>query len=138
MLSIIKLYFQFDDDEDNNIFSNEKNLLDKFLNSGFDWEKFLKEITLNFRDFKDQKISQKLKDCFRIHMYLPDLRKENKHLEFESSTIHQMACYDMIFRTTCTYNYYSHYITQEYMTQDLKNKENKEIKTIKILREDLY
>ena len=134
--SVIKLYFEFD--EDYNIL-NRKNLLG---NIRINWKNFLKEITLNFRNYSDKTISNKVKDCFRIHLYLPDLRKEEKELDFESSTSHQIANYEMLFKNKWTYNYYSKFITIDYLKNGLeKGKDiinNKDATSIKILKEGLY
>jgi hypothetical protein len=139
MQTIIKLFFEFDDDYN---LKNKKNLLGKFFKFQINCKNFLKELIINFRNYSDKTISDKVKDCFRIHMYLPDLRKESKHLEFESSSIHQIVSYDSLFRSNCTYNYYSKYITIDYMLAELKKKNdiinNNDVKTVKILREGLY
>ena len=138
--AVIKLFFEFDE-EDNN-FPNKKNLLGKLLKFRINWKNFLKEITINFRNYSDKTISNKVKDCFRIHMYLPDLRKDEKELEFESSTSHQLQCYESLFRNKCTYNYYSKFITIDYILNGLeKGKDilnNTDVNNIKILKEGLY
>ena len=158
---VIQFYFQYDSD-----YKNKKNLLDIFTQT-IDWKQFLKEMKDNFRAYNNTKIKAKVLDCFKIHMYLPDLRKENNHLEFESSSISQIFFYDLLFRSTCNSNFYGKHITLEYMTEkktqekkeeeknekenlekkdnldnkgsEEKKKENeKEEKGVKILREGLY
>ena len=141
--SLIEKYFEFDYDTENNyrILKNKKNLSSRFLNSHKNYKEFMKELSRNFNRYNNENIRKKVLDCFRIHMYLPDLRKENVHLEFESSSIHLMVSYDMLFRATCTYNYYSKFITKEYMLNEFNKSEidNKSlVKEIKILREGLY
>ena len=137
--AVIKLYFEFDEDYNLKI---KKNLLANLLKFRINWKNFMKEITLNFRNYNDKTISNKVKDCFRIHMYLPDLRKEEKELEFESSSCHLIASYEMLFKNTWTYNYYSKFITIDYLLNGLKKGKdiinNKDVTTIKILKEGLY
>ena len=76
MQTIIKLFFEFD--EDYNI-KNKKNLLGKFFKFQINCKNFLKELIINFRNYSDKTISDKVKDCFRIHMYfmLAELKKKN-------------------------------------------------------------
>ena len=135
--AVIKLFFEFDEEDYN--FPNYKNLLG---NGRINWKDFLKEITLNFRNYNDKTISNKVKDCFRIHMYLADLRKEEKELEFELFSNHLLFSYDMLLNNTYRYNYYSRYITIDYILNGLqKGKDiinNKDVKQIKILKEGLY
>ena len=125
---ILKTYFEYDDDYN---FCKKKNLLSKYLHFHISWKSFMREIVDNLRIYTNKKISQKVLDCLKIHMYLPDLRKENSNLEFESSTINQTFYYDMIFRATCNSNFYGKYITLEYMTKKI-TEEKKEDKNNKI------
>lgn len=137
--SLIEKYFEFDEDI---IKNNKKNLLDKFMNSKKNYKEFMKELDRNFNRYNNENIRKKVIDCLRIHMYLPDLRKENYHLEKESSDIHLMVSYDMLFRTACTSNYYSKFITKQYMLNESnKNEKDNQIgkgKEIRILKEGLY
>jgi hypothetical protein len=127
---VIHFYFQYDSD-----YKNKKNLLDIFRET-IDWKQFLKEMKDNFRAYKNTKIKAKVLDCFKIHMYLPDLRKENNHLEFESSSISQIFFYDLLFRSTCNSNFYGKHITLEYMTEKI-TEEKKEEKKNEEERENL-
>ena len=146
MQNIFHEFFEFDKDDDYN-FLNNKNLSDKIFLAKVNWKNVLKEMWINFKNYKDKKIVEKVRDCFRIHMYLPDLRKENAHLEYEASSSHQMISYDIIFRSACTYNFYSKSITKEYLltgfqTEDNKydnkdNNNNKDENSVKILKEGL-
>ena len=140
MLSVIKEFYQFDEDDDKIIIKNKKNLLDVFSNSMINWKNYLKEITLNFRFYEDKVINNKILDCFKIHIYLPDLRKENSYLEFESSSIHQTICYDIYKRNNITNIFYSNNITKEYLLEGLNNKNNinNNSKCINIIKEGLF
>ena len=119
---VIHFYFQYDND-----YNNKKNLLDLFAQT-IDWKQFLKEMTDNFRAYENTKIKAKVLDCFKIHLYLPDLRKDNNNLEFESSSISQIFFYDLLFRSTCNSNFYGKHITLEYMTEKITEEKEEEKK----------
>ena len=146
MFGVTRKFFLYDrDDLTNNIFFRKKNLL-AIIKFKKNWRNVYEQLKINLDNYIDKEIVKKVKDIFRIHMFLPDLRKENQHLEFESSSIHQIFSYDVNFRNFCTYNFYSKYITKDFMDLVLgdisgANEGNniiKEIKEIKILREKLY
>ena len=146
MINVIRTFFIFDKDDlkNNNyiFFKNKQNLL-AIIQLKKNWQIIFKELKTHLNNYKDEAIVKKVKDIFKIHMFLPDLRKENYHLEFESSSIHQTFSYDINFRNLCTYNFYSKYINKDFMEQILENKtetneQNKNVKEIKILRENLY
>ena len=139
MINVISTFFIYDKEDLKNIFQNKKNLSDIFK-SKTNWRKTYESLKTHLNNYSDEAIVKKVKDIFKIHMFLPDLRKENAHLEFESSSIHQIFSYDVNFRNFCTYNFYSKYITKEFMDQQLVKIDGKEENTIKIkiLREKLY
>ena len=125
---IQKKFFDFDKSE----FLKEKNLLGKNLKFKINWKKYLDKLIICFNVFKEEKIRKKVKDFFRIHFYLPDLRKENFILEFPNSSIIQTRNYDIIINQIHIYNFYSKYITPEFiLNPDEKNGK------ILILREKL-
>ena len=108
---IQKNFFDYDKSE----FLDKKNLLGKNLIFKINWKKYLDKLLINFIVYKEEKIRKKVKDFFRIHIYLPDLRKENYILEFPNSSIIQMRNYDIIINQIHVYNYYSKYITPEFI-----------------------
>lgn len=138
MLSVVKGFFQFSEDDEDNNASKKMDLLEKFRQTNMNWKNFLKEITLIFRNFEDKAISEKVKDCLQIHLYLPDLRKERPQLEFENSSIHLLTSYDKLFRINCEHNFYSKYITKDYLLNGLKNADKNNDKCIKILKEGIF
>ena len=135
-LQSVQKYFQFDEDEDIMV-QKKMNLLDKFGQTHINWKNFLKKLTLIFRDFEDKTISDKVKDFLQIHIYLPDLRKNRPELEFENSSIHQLTSYDRLLRRCLSDNFYSKYITKEYLLNGLKI-DNAQDKCIKILKEGIF
>ena len=130
LLSIIDEFFEIEHSNYKN--ENKKNLLGKNIEFSCDWKLFLKQFKVYFSKYEEKTIALKVLDFFRIHLYLPDLRKECFHLEFENSSIHQLINYDFNSRLIHTYNYYSKYITFESII--LHPEKNAEIK---ILREKL-
>lgn len=139
LIALNKQFFEFDEEEKSNL-SKNINLLSKLLNTKTNWKSVLGELYKSFKNYDNKDIIQKVLNCFKIHLYLPDLRKEDFHLEYSSSTMHQIFCYDSLFKTECKYNYYGKFITKEYIMQDLEkeNEKNEEIKEIRILRENLF
>ncbi len=103
-----------------------------------DWKNFLKEILLIIRNVEDQAISDKVKDCLQIHIYLPDLKEERPQLVFENDTIYQITSYDILLRLNYSHNIYSKHITKEYLLNGLKNAENNNDKFIKTLKEEIF
>ena len=95
-----KILFYDRDDLNYNIFFNKNNLLTIIIFKK-NWRSVQEPLKINLDNYIDKEIVKKIKkvkkvkDIFRIHMFLPDLRKENQHLEFESSTIYQIFYYDV-------------------------------------------
>lgn len=109
-----------------------KNLLDSFINSQYDWKLLFIQLTEHFKRHEDSKFSNKILECFQTHLYLPDIRKNNKYLEHDMSSLHMTTCYDMHTRNNCIYNYFNKQITLDYMT---KGKTDNNMPKIKVLKE---
>ncbi len=107
-----------------------------------DWKNFLKEILLIIRNVEDQAISDKVKDCLQIHIYLPDLKEERPQLVFENGNIYQITSYDILLRLNYSQYIYSKHITKditkEYLLNGLKNAENNNDKFIITLKEEIF
>ena len=131
-----KLYtFDHDDESDKGKEAKETNKKDIFktcLKKGTNWRLFLSKASHDMFCYPDKTISKRVLNCFKVHVFLPDLRKENHHLEFDHSTSHQLFCYDKKYRDRCSHNFYSKYINENYI-----NKHGKEC-VVKILREGLF
>lgn len=91
------------------------NILDNSWNSNINWKLYLSNIFQHFKIYPDKKISTMVLDSFKSHLYLPDLRKENNNLEFAYSSLHQIDCYDRMFKESCNYNFYGNYINNNYI-----------------------
>ena len=128
LLKIINYYFDFD----KSYLKKRKILLGKNLKFKVSWRLYLHHLIINFGKCEDQYINRKIRDFFRIRIYLPDLRKEIHILEYHNSTIHITRCYDTKINLIHTYNFYSKYITPELILN--KNETNGKIN---ILREKL-
>jgi len=128
LLKIINYYFDFD----KSYLKKRKILLGKNLKFKVSWRLYLHHLIINFGKCEDQYINRKIRDFFRIRIYLPDLRKEIHTLEYHNSTIHITRCYDTKINLIHTYNFYSKYITPELILN--KNETNGKIN---ILREKL-
>jgi len=128
LLKIINDYFDFD----KSYLKKRKILLGKNLKFKVSWGLYLHHLIINFGKCEDQYINRKIRDFFRIRIYLPDLRKEIHILEYHNSTMHITRCYDTKINLIHTYNFYSKYITPELILN--KNETNGKIK---ILREKL-
>ena len=128
LLKIINEFFDFDKSYN----KNKKILLGKIIKYKVNWKQYYNQLIINFSKCEDQMINKKIRDFFRIHIYLPDLRKDCFILEFQNSTIHQMKCYDTKINLMKTYNYYSRYFNPELVLN--KNEDNGKIV---ILREKL-
>ena len=111
-------YFEYDKYN----FLNKKNLLEKNLRLKTNWKRYLIELNITFSKCKNEMIKKKIRDFFRIHIYLPDLRKECFVLEFPNSTIHQIKSYDINTNLIHTYNYYSKYFTPELILNNNNDK----------------
>ena len=133
--SLIEKYFQFGDDYLKKI---KKNISLRILKFNKNYKDFFMELNKNFNRLKNENIRKKVIDCFRIHLFLPSLRKENVQLEYEFSDIHLSVSYDMLFRARLKDNYYSKFITKEYMLSGINSIEGNNKTEIKILKEGLY
>ena len=113
-------------------FFNKKNFSGKNIKFDTNFKEDYKQLKDDFNKCKDEVIKKRIQDFFKIHIYLPDLRKDNFTLDFESSSIHELFSYDNNLRTIHTYNFYSKYIN----INNLIIHPEKNIK-IRILRENL-
>ena len=130
LINLITKYFELD--PSNNYIIKNKNNLSK-VKFGMNFKSFLKQIKDDLDIYKDNKIGKRIADFFKIHIFLPDLRKECFTLEYENSSIHMLYSYDINLRLLNTYNFYSKYITVE----DIILHKNEKHKPIRILRERL-
>ena len=133
---VTKTFFEMEEDYEFDKPYREKrnNFMDTHWKNTINWKSFLIQFKKDIKNFpeQDKKITKKIYDILRIHLYLQDLRKENYHLEFSKSSLYQVFSYDKKFREICNNTYYSKYINKDYI-----NKEGKECE-IKLLRNGLF
>ena len=131
LIEIINKYFDLDPTS-NYIIQNKYILLGKNIKFGMNFKLFWKKLKIALDVYKDNQIGKRIKDFIKIHIFLPDLRKECFTLEFENSSIHELYSYDINQRLVHTYNFYSKYITIDNVIIHPESKQ-----PIKILRERL-
>ena len=130
-----KLYnFDYTEENQTNLdkIKRKQIILGKSWESKTNWRLFLSNANRDLISYPDEEIAKKVIKCFKIHAYLPDLRKEDKNLEFHNSSIHQIFCYDKKFRDNCSYIYYNKYINQNYINKNGINSK------VNILKEGLF
>ena len=131
LITILNEFFQIKTYNYNN-FWVKYNLSENLPNFSADFGFFLKQLRLSFSKYEDKIIAKRIHDFLKIHIYLPDLRKDCFTLDFEGSSITQLICYDINLHLVSTYNFYAKQINIDNQILH-KEKEGK----IKILRENL-
>ena len=123
---IFKIYFNIDNKKNYKLI-NEEYLLDDFSKTKNNWKNIFQQLKTNSEIFTKNEISAEIYKCFKTHCYMPYKRKENKTLEYENSTLHQIICYDMNKNDFINNKYYDKYF-------NINNKNNK----IEPLRKGLF
>ena len=114
------------EDENEEDFDNKRKMkyrLNEQMNE-INWEEKMKELNENKQKMEilGDKTNKVLDFIFRYHIYLPDLRKNNVHLEFINSSILMLKFYDYNKIERIQKVYYNKYITEEYMSDSIGNK----------------
>ena len=132
-LTMQKEFFDFDNSL---YFKDKKNLSGNFIIFKANWKYFLNQLYINFNACKDEKARKRIKDFFLIHIFLPALRKECQVLEYPNSTVIQTRNYDISINQMHAYNFYSKYITPEYILDPNNNDWKISILKEKMIYED--
>ena len=121
----------FRTEEDYEVYDNNK---DKYINLKINFEEKMKNLTTikDKMQILDANIGKSLDFIYHYQIYLPDLRKNNRFLEYNNSSIFMDKLYDYKRCKKWEKNYYSKQITDEYMSDITGNKK------IKPLRERQY
>ena len=98
----------------------------------------MKELHLHFQNYDDKAITDKVLDFFKLHLYLPNLRKEHFHFEYEFSSTHQYICYHLIEKRLINLHRFKKHITKEYLLASMKNPKQKMEITVKPIRKDEF
>ena len=128
---ITREIFSMNDDynEDKSFSNNDKNLLESIWNGNINWKAFYCQCLRHFDSYPDKQISERVKEYFKIHLFLMYLRKENCFLEYKNSSSHQIINFDKNFKDICTYDHYDNYINTDYLI--CKNGQKNVIKFMK-------
>ena len=132
-LTMQKEFFDFDNSL---YFKDKKNLSGNFIIFKANWKYFLNQLYINFNACNDEKARKRIKDFFLIHIFLPTLRKECLVLEYPNSTVLQTRYYDISINQIHVYNFYSKYITPEYILDPNNNDKKIVILKEKMIYED--
>ena len=121
----------FRTEEDYEVYDNNK---DKYINLKINFEEKMKNLTTIKEKMQilDANIGKSLDFIYHYQIYLPDLRKNNRFLEYNNSSIFMDKLYDYKRCKKWEKNYYGKQITDEYMADITGNKK------IKPLRERQY
>ena len=109
---------------------NDENYSDDYKKTKNNWKIILKRLYMNSKIYSNKEINEEIYKCFYTHYYFPYQRNENKILEYEYNTLHQIICYDINKTDLITNNYYDSYF-------DAKNKNYEKI-NIEPLRKGLF
>ena len=132
-LAMQKEFFDFDNSL---YFKDKKNLSGNYIIFKGNWKHFLNQLYINFNVCIDEKIRKKIKDFFRLHIFLPGLRKECLIIEYPNYTMLQVRNYDISINQIYVYNFYSKYVTPEYILDPYNNERKIAILKEKMIYED--
>ena len=100
-----------------NSFHNEKpkkeEIFDDYLLTKNNWKLIYQNLMMNCKTYKNKDIVELVYKCFRNHLYLPSIRKENGFLDFKYNSIHQLISYDIILYNNVIYNHYNKYTKED-------------------------
>ena len=121
----------FRTEEDYELYVNKEETI---INLNINFEKKIKEVKrlTNMMKTLGNNIYKSLDFIYKYHIYLPDLSKHNRLLEFINSSIFMDKLYNYKMFRKWESNYYNKYINEEYMNDTTGNKK------IKTLRERQY
>ena len=122
---------KFRSEEEYEIYDNQEEII---FDIGINFEEEMKKIKALEEKMKllDKNIIKSLDFIYKYHIYLPDLKKNNKILEFNNSSIYMDKLYDYKRCQQWEKNFYGKQINEEYFYDLTGNKK------IKPLREKLY
>ena len=122
---------KFRSEEEYEIYDNQEEII---FDIGINFEEEMKKIKALEEKMKllDKNIIKSLDFIYKYHIYLPDLKKNNKILEFNNSSIYMDKLYDYKRCQQWEKNFYGKQINEEYFYDFTGNKK------IKPLREKLY
>ena len=106
--------------------SYDNDYLDDFQKTKNNWKNILRKLVINSKIYSNKEISDEIYKYFYNHCYMCYQRNENKILEYEYSTLHQIICYDINKKECIISNYYD-----KYFDINNKNEDNVQIQPLK-------
>ena len=87
-------------------------LLDNYELTKNNWKLIYRDLYNNYNNYPNKDIVKLLYKSFKMHLYLPGIRKNNKYLDFKYSSLHQLISYDISLCNNIIYNHYDKYINE--------------------------
>ena len=119
-----KRFFEKEDDDKYDSHKSYKERRNHFINiygkNTTNWKSFLFQLAKHFKDYPNKNILKKVKDNFRIYLYLPDLRHDNLYLKFPNSSLYQSFLYIKVHDEIYQYSHYDKYINKDYINKQSK------------------
>jgi len=116
-----KKFYWNDLSNDSEEMKKTEELYDDFNSTNNDWKLIYITLTNNYYNYPKKDICKIVYDYFQNHLYLPGLRKDNKYLEFQFSSIHQIVSYDFYTNNDIIYNHYDKYINEHNLNNKICN-----------------
>ena len=87
--------------------------LDEYNKNKINWKKVYKNLYINKKIHINKEITEDIYNSFYFHMYIPYQRNENKILEYNNNTLHQMYCYDINKNNSIREKYYDKFFKEK-------------------------
>ena len=107
-----KFYLNELSEDDEETEKKEEIILDYYELTKNNWKLIYQNLLNNYYNYPNQDIVKLIYKSFKIHLYLPGLRKSNKYLEFKFSSLHQLVSYDISLCNNIIYNHYNKYLNE--------------------------
>ena len=131
-LFFIKLLEKYIDANPSSIKLIKKTLLSNCIKFQHNWKSFFFHIKTDLDKYKNTLLAKKVLDNFKVHIYLPDLRREGFNLLDEEN--HEVIKKNVDSRKEETYDFYSKYFTVDNVINHPEKKEQIKL----LLKENLF
>ena len=106
-----RFYFNEISDEEEETQKTEE-IYDDYKFTNNNWKLIYNSLLINYNHYQNKDIADLIYNCFKNHLFLPGIRKTNKYLEFQFSSLHQQIFYDFLQNKKFTFNYYDKYFNE--------------------------
>ena len=96
-------------------------IYDDYKYTNNNWKLIHNSLIINYKKYQNKEIVDLIYNCFKNHLFLPGIRKTNKYLEFQFSSLHQQIFYDFSQNKNFTFNYYDKYFDKNGLIQQKSN-----------------